>query len=557
MEHLGLGILILLGACLFGGALGASFFQWLRIPQVVGYIAIGLIVGESGFKLVTTDAIVSLRPFNLFALGIIGFLVGGELRIDTFRKYARQFVAILLGEGLAAFMLVGVSTTTILYLILHDFTVAVAAGTVFGAIASATDPASTIDVLWEYRARGVVTTSITAIVALDDALAMTLYGLGTGVAQLLTSGNADFGYEIWRIAVELLGAILVGFIFAVGLRYLLRWMHKPEKALAISIGLILLLIGIANHTGMDIILAAMMMGFTLINLVPRRSEHVFSVLRGFSAPIYVLFFVLVGARLSLSGLPLWLWGIIAAYVVGRSAGKLGGAWLGAKITGAQPNVRKYLGFGLFAQGGVAVGLSIMASQHLSNIPIAPGMSVGDAIIFAVTATTLIVQVSGPPLVKMAIQRSGEAGRNITDEDVIASSKVSDMMAGDINPFNESMRLVDAVKALSASNLDMVPVVDGGGKLIGTISLQGMRNVLIDQDTWQWLLVSDVLEPVPECVFADASLHDALELMAQVHATQMPVINNKEERKPEGILDYNMARRRITDEVIHRQGSFDA
>jgi len=75
-----LSILLLLGFALFGGSLGARLFQRLRIPQVVGYIAIGLLIGESGFKIITMKDVESFRQFNYFALGIIGFLVGGELQ---------------------------------------------------------------------------------------------------------------------------------------------------------------------------------------------------------------------------------------------------------------------------------------------------------------------------------------------------------------------------------------------------------------------------------------------------------------------------------------------
>ena len=96
MDHPSLGILILLGTGLLGGALGASVFQRLRIPQVVGYIVIGLLLGQSGFGLIQAIDEENLRPFNLFALGIIGFLVGGELKIETFRKYGKQFAAIII-----------------------------------------------------------------------------------------------------------------------------------------------------------------------------------------------------------------------------------------------------------------------------------------------------------------------------------------------------------------------------------------------------------------------------------------------------------------------------
>ena len=173
--------------------MGAWFFQKIRIPQVVGYIAFGILIGKSGLNLLHGEDIEQLRSFTWFALGIIGFLVGGELKFETFRQYGKQFIQILLWEGLAAFFIVALLTFGVIYLVTHSFAASLAAGIVFGAIASATDPASTVEVLWEYRARGVLTTTIIAIVALDDALAMTLYGIGTSCAENADrAGRRDF-----------------------------------------------------------------------------------------------------------------------------------------------------------------------------------------------------------------------------------------------------------------------------------------------------------------------------------------------------------------------------
>lgn len=558
MESAQVGLLLLLGLSLLGGAVGAWMFQRLHIPQVVGYVAIGLALGSGGLGVIRPDELERLHLLNLFALGMIGFLVGGELRIEIFRKYAGQFLAILLGEGMAAFLLVGGGTFLILWTVLADTPLALAAAIVFGAIASATDPASTIDVLWEYRARGILTTSITAIVALDDALAMTLYGLGTGAAQLLTGHQADFLRAGWKIAIEILGAMGGGAVFALLLDGLLRQMRRPERALAIALAMILLLSGVAIHSGMDLILATMTMGFTLVNRDPRRSEEIFTILRGFSAPIYVLFFVMVGARMNPRGLPLWLWVIVAAYVLGRNFGKILGSWIGARATGAAPVVQRYLGFGIFAQGGVAVGLSIMAGHHLSGIPVAGGLSLGDAIVFAVTATTLLVQISGPPLVRWAIVRAGEAGRNVTDEDVIAESTVADVMDREVEVFREEMPLAAVIDGFARGHSDVVPVVGSEGELLGTISLQGMRNILADQSTWRWLLVSDAVEPAADTTRPDAPLGEALRYMNQLHLAQMPVVEVKDgKKKPVGMLDLQRARRRIAEEVLRRQGDMAA
>jgi len=552
MGHISPGILFILGLAVLGGTVGAKVFQKLRVPQVVGYVVIGLALGESGIGAIRHEDVVTLRPFNLFALGIIGFLVGGELKTGLFRKYGKQFFGILLGEGLGAFVAVGAPVVLVMYLVTHDLAVAAACGIIFGAISSATDPASTIDVLWECRAKGVLTTSATAIVALDDALAMTLYGLGTSIAGALTHQSGSLLGAVGGIANDLGGAAGAGFAFAIILCLLLRWLREPQRSLALAVGSILLLISIAQVAGMDIILATMTLGCALTNLAPRRSESLFKIMRGFSVPIYVLFFVLVGARLSLSAMPWWLWTIVAIYVIGRSLGKIGGAWFGATVTNSAPAVRRFLGLGLMAQGGVAVGLSIMASQHLGNIQVAENLSLGEAIIFGVTATTLIVQLGGPPLVKLAVKLAGEIGRDVTEADVIDSWTVADVMDGHVRPIPEDADLGKAIEVLSSNSHLLCPVVNGEGELVGTLSLAGIRSILIDRESWKWLVASDAMQALDKVARPNAPLRDILEHMRDLGIQQMPVVDGDDGLRPVGMIDFARIQKQISREVLRRQ-----
>ena len=552
MGHIDLSVLFILGIGAFGGILGASLFQHFRIPQVVGYIVIGLIIGQSGLGLVRAEDIVSLRLFNLFALGLIGFLVGGELQADTLRRYKKQFIAILLGEGLGAFFLVGILTGLAVWLFTHNPTISVAVGIVFGAIASATDPASTIDVLWEYRARGPLTTTLIAIVALDDALAMTLYGLGTSAAEIMTGGAVSISEIAIKIGIELIGAVLLGFFLGLLLNFTFRWIRDKDKTLGTALGAILVAIGIAMAARMDIILATMALGVTLSNLAPRRSKELFTVARSFSSPIYVIFFVLVGARINISQMPLWLWGIVGLYVVGRSLGKMGGAYWGARLKGAPREVRLYGGLGLFAQGGVAVGLSIMASQHLGNIPVAPGMTAGDLIIFTVTATTLIVQIIGPPLVKLALKKSNEIGRNVTEDDIFAEWAVKNAMDEKTAHIREEEPLSRVIETFSDNDAISYPVVDREDKMIGIINLERLKNVLSNQDTWNWLVASDIMIPAAEKVYASTPLKDAVVLMEQLRFEQIPVVQSAQDDRAVGVLDLHKVKKLISEEVLRRR-----
>ncbi|MEN8127409.1 MAG: cation:proton antiporter [Planctomycetota bacterium] len=548
MVEIHLGVLVLLGLGVLGGALGAWFFQKIKVPQVVGYIAFGLLIGKSGLKLLRTEDIENFGSFTWFALGIIGFLVGGELKFDTFRQYGKQFVQILLWEGISAFLIVSACTFGVVLWLSGSVPTALAAGVVLGAIASATDPASTVDVLWEYRARGVLTTTIIAIVALDDALAMTLYGVATSCAEMLLGQGHNMVQHMLRVLLELGGSVVFGLVSGGVMVLLLRYVHqKKERMLAIAVGMLLLIIGACSAMNLDVILVTMSMGMVLINRTPHRSEKLFDLVRSFSGPVYVMFFVLVGARLGLANMPWWLWGVVALYVIGRSAGKIFGCRAGARLSGAAEVVQKYSGIGILAQGGVAIGLSIMASHHLGHIQITDTMSLGEMVVSAVTATTFIVQIAGPAMVKLSIRLAGENDRNITVEDMMEQLTVDQAAINSIEPLQETDRIASVVQRFSLGDCLAYPVINMKKKLVGMMTLSHLKDVLLDSDCWEWMLVQDVLVPGTEVIDETASLKKAMTVLEETGAEQLVVINADE--VPTGMLDIRQIRKAVERERL--------
>lgn len=552
MPEIHLSVLAILGVCVAGGVVGAWIFKKLKIPQVVGYIVVGLLIGETGLGLLHPADITALSPFTNFALGLIGFLVGGELQGSIFKKYGKQFFVILLGEGLAAFFLVAAASTMIVYCVTHNVVVALAAGLVFGAIASATDPASTIDVLWEYRSAGVLTTAIIAIIALDDALAMTLYGLSTSIATILTqSGGETIGATMLHTAIELGGGIALGLAAGFILDLLLRYIPQTDKRLGITIGIIMLCIALAVAFHVGMILATMAAGIVLVNRAPRRSKKLFEVIHTFSSPIYIVFFVLIGARLSLKNMPAWMWGLVAAYVLMLCLGKWMGAYWGSHVSHAEKTVKDNLGMALFAQGGVAVGLSIVASQHLQHIQVVEGMSLGDAIIFTVTATTLCVQLIGPEFTKLAIKRAGEIGRNVTEEDVMAEWKVIDVVNTEIEPLDVGLSLETVVRDFAEQDTFVYPVISEDRRIIGVLTFDMLKEALIDRDSLRWLVVDDVMEPVHDRFVGEMNLGEALLRMQTLQTEAIPVVESLEGDVLLGVLVQREARQKIGAEIIRR------
>lgn len=544
-------LLMVLGIAILGGMVGALICQKLKFPQVVGNILVGLLLGESFTGIITQADVANLRTINFFALGVIGFLVGGELKIDTFKKYAKQFMYILIMEGMACFLLVFLSSFLFVYLVSGNLVMSFASGLIFGAISSATDPASTIDVIWEYRAKGIMTTAIVAIIALDDALAMTLYGISSGILQII-AGSGDSNSiisELVQVVVHLVGSLVLGGVCAGLLVLFFKFVTQIEKAAALSVGAVLLVIGLAIRLDLDVILASMAIGFVIANLLPRLSEHIFKLMRNFSIAIYIMFFVLVGARLSLGNMPLWLWGIVICYVVFRNVGKVVGSYYGAKWSNSPVVIQKYLGTGIFAQGGVAIGLAIVASEKLNTIKIAENLSMGDMIVYVVTSTTLILQILGPAMVKFSVKRAGEAGKNITEEDVMEKMLVCDVIDDDLILIEKKAPLSQAIKYFTDNDVLIYPVIDKDKNICGILTFESLKDVLSDRDSWHWLLVADVMLPLMDSATPNEPLKAVYEKMLQLKIDQMPIVDVNTHKKPLGVLDVRNIRQKVHAQLL--------
>ena len=544
-----LNIILLIGIAIFGGTVGARVFHLLNIPRIVGYVAIGIVLGPL-LGTISPKTIRDLEPFNMFALGIIGFLIGGELKRDIFVKFGRQVTAILLFEGLMAFFLVGtLSFATTWYF--SDWKTGLAVGVIFGAICAATDPASTMSVLWEYKSRGSLTSMLIAIVALDDALALILYAVCVSVAGVVV-GHEEAGFfgALFSSFYEIFGSLAIGVAAGILLNWILKRTNEPERVLIFSISSALLIIGVAITRRLDVIISSMALGATLTNIGSRKVLSSFKLVSSFSAPVYVLFFVLVGARLRVVNFGMQVVILAAVYITGSIIGKTTGAWFGAVYSKAAPAIRKYLGFCLYQQGTIAIALLLVASQKFEG-------QLRDIMLSVIISGVFVLQLIGPLFVKIGSKKAGEAGLNITEEDLIRTRTVADVMDRKIPVIASGLPLGEVIKIVSSTNNFYYPAVDNDKKLIGAITLDSIRNTFATQELNSWLIAMDIAEPITEETSPDMALSEAFNRTRQLGIEYMPVIDPKQGNKFVGVLDANAAHRRLSAEVLAKQHEADS
>ena len=424
-----------------------------------------------------------------------------------------------------------------------------------GAIASATAPAATVDVLWEYKTRGILTTTVLAIVALDDALALVLYSIASSLAMMLTgSGETSLLASLFQTVIKMSSAALLGLGAGVVLNFLVRKIHDHGKHLTFIVGVMTLVLGLAVMFELDVILAAMTLGATLVNLAPKRSRETFEIAERFAQPIYVLFFVFVGARLTIHGMSGLMWGLTVAYVVGRSGGKFLGAYFGARWAGAADSIRKYLGLCLFSQAGVAIGLAIMAGLRFEDQMLG-SVAMGDAIVMIVTATTFLVQMVGPPCVKLAVTKAGECGLNVTEDDLLHSLKVEDVQDVDVPAFPRHTRVTDIMRIVAETDAMHYAVLDDEQHVLGTITIDCLKRCLADMNMGAWLVADDLMDPMQDSVLPDTSLAEAVQRLRSAGLEAMPVVS-RQDAIYQGMLELRVCDKRISQEVWRRRNKAD-
>ncbi len=244
---------------------------------------------------------------------------------------------------------------------------------------------------------------------LDDGLAIMIYAFASVLAKLSITGSAEsIPHIIKGPIIEILGAIVLGGLLGVCFGYLIQKVHSKKEVLSISLAAVMICAGLANHFHFSLILSNLSLGMIFANLflfANRRSVESFDFI---SLPIYAIFFVIAGAHLQIALLPtMGMLGLV--YILCRTFGLIGGAFLGATISRSAPIIRKYLGLGILSQAGVAIGLAIMATREFGIMGQA-GRDLALMVINTIAATTIIFEIIGPIATKFAIRRAGEIKR---------------------------------------------------------------------------------------------------------------------------------------------------
>lgn len=384
---------ISVGMAIIIGVLFGKIMNKFKIPAVAGYVIAGLVLGVSCLNLISGEMSEQLSFIGDFALGIIAFNIGSELEYSVLKRLGKPIFIIAFFEAIFAFILV-----TLVTILLGE---KIYTALILGAVASATAPAATVMVLNELKAKGPLTSTLLGVVAVDDAICLMIYAIASSLAKVFIKHTSINMYSLIYLPIkEIVLSILSGFLLGILLVYIINRLHKDSEIQIVALGFIITLTGIAMKYNLSPLLSCMSLGIAVSNLCAHSNE-VFSTIEKFDSPIITAFFVLAGARLNISLIPkIGLLGI--CYLIFRIIGKVSGAYIGGIISKAPKVVKKYIGYGLFSQIGVAIGLAIIVSREFK------GTGLDVKVLTILLATTIITEIIGPISTKQAIIKAKEA-----------------------------------------------------------------------------------------------------------------------------------------------------
>jgi len=403
-------LIAILGLVILAGFYFGKGVKYLKLPSIIGFMIIGLILGPGVFNILTEHVQRSLDFISQIALGFVALTIGLELDISHLKTLGIGIIYVILCESFGAFILVFIG----IYFLTKNIPLALA----FASVAPASAPAGTVAVIQEYRARGPLTKTLYAVVGFDDGLGIIIFGFAESFSRtILISESGKKVSGMWHMLkepfIEILLSFIIGLICAVFFSLLARKLREAEDLFILIVGITFIIVGLCPLFHVSLILTNMVVGLFIVNTQPHAlTRKLHKKLPDIMPLLFILFFALAGAHLDIGKLPsLGLIGII--YIITRSAGLISGASLGATLGKMESKIRKYTGLGILSQAGVAIGLSLILKEDFKGLGkvltgnTTSGDYLGSVVITTITATCIFFEIIGPILTKIALTRAGE------------------------------------------------------------------------------------------------------------------------------------------------------
>lgn len=542
------GILLSAGLLLVAGLLGGIVARLFKLPTLTGYLAAGILLGHHGLDLLphaTVDRVTG--PVNDLAMALVLFVLGGRFHLEKVRELAKSTLTISAVEGTSTFLLV----TLLTWPVLGNFPGAILLGVMAVAIA----PATTVEVLREYKADGPTTDTLKLLTALSNIWAVLFFEIV--LLFLFSFSGADTGAK--EIVWDLAGAVLYGLVAGHAL-ILLQNKARLESSSVPLLVILLLTIGLCKTTGVPQMLAMMVTGAVVVNR-SRFFEPITQSMDAFAQPAFVAFFVLSGIHLDF-GILSEFWIAAGLYILARVIGKVLGARLGMKMSGLKlPALAGKgsppLGLGLLCQAGAAIMLANLAKSYDPEL--------GDLLLNIILGAVVVFEIVGPLLVKHVVVAAGEVqvgsllthgthrpegvglwgslvrtfrGRKLNSNHGLHEIQVNQIMRHVPKSLAASANLDEVLRFANHSPFNHFPVLTADGKLLGVIALADLAHVAYDRRMASLVTAEDLagLSVQEAALSSKASLEVAVEFFENFEGNTVAVTESHKDHTLVGMME---------------------
>lgn len=362
--------LIAVGGLLLLALALEAFGRHTRLPRISLLVLLGFVLGPSVLDLVGPGNQPALDAVSVVALSMVGFLVGGKLSFRMLRRVGNQVLWFSLWEVAVTFAVVAGG----LLLLSQPLELAL----LLAAIATATDPAATLDAIRESGRINRFSEILTGIVAIDDAWCLILFSLVLVVLQAASNSHIELGF-LFHGMVELTGSIALGVLLGLPFAFVSGRIRRGEPTLLEALGMVMLCGGLAQWLGLSYLLSCVCLGVTVVNLA-RHHHRPFHAIEEIEWPFLALFFIYAGSWLTLDAL--MQGGLLClAYFLLRLLGRIGGGITAGIPRRVDSREAFWTGGAMLPQGGVAMALAFVAADIYPHHATQLGAVVVSAVFF--------------------------------------------------------------------------------------------------------------------------------------------------------------------------------
>ena len=457
------GIVLSLGIILILGFLMTRLTKLLKLPSVIAYLLVGIIIGPSLIDLVPQEFIDRTSFISDVALVFVAFTAGEFFKFDAIKKSIGKAIVITVIESIMTFALVFGACCLVFSAKDIPFSLLLA------SLASATAPTSTIMTIKQTGSKGSYVTTLLEVLAIDGVIALILYTFSISVFMGTADGTLSFTDIAWPL-FKMIICLAIGVGFGFILKFLISSKRTTGNRLIIVVAVLLLFCGVCSLFGQSPLLGGIAIGTIYTNMCKTKDEEkVFAQVNYFMPPIMLIFFVRSGMSLdfsvfgqtsTLTTVPFVV--IVLIFLVVRFAGKYGGTFLGGVVTSQPKENRNFLGFGLIPQASVAIALATMASMTISSLPDKEKYGkYATALLVIILASSIIFELIGPILAKLGLYLSHSYDNKDIDELVPEStikneierdsgSNEIDVLAAQINHISKEIPPLDPTQVDEAA-----------------------------------------------------------------------------------------------------------